>query len=679
LLWREGKQLGVARVCARVFQIVQDAVRGPALRIEHQTAIAALHEKRIENAQLIGAHDRAQAQLTKLEGEIAQLKKHLFGPKSEKIPTPWAELRKVDGEKADPAETQRKRLENALLRESIPARQIMHPVRNPSRTCPRCLIEMTSVGFIECAPIIEYAQDGFVREEHALEKIVCPSCALTTVAVEPPRVLEGGRYGAGLMAYLIVAKCGDSIPIYRLEKSFRRLGIHMARSTMNELLHAAARELEPIYKRLMKLIRESRIVRADETPMRVQKRKKRGFVWTFISEIERADEPAWLIGYRFSPDRSGATPKEVLGGTDGYLLVDGYSGYNAVLDVDGRVRACCNAHARRKFHEALENAPVAARKALDFYLEIYRVEREAKLVGIVGTKAHLELRQTRSKSVMAAFKEWLEKEKPLHLPKGPMGSAISYALNHWDELTRFLEDAKLAVDNNASESALRVIALGRKNFLHFGHDHAGQNIAMLYSLVSTCEANHINPIEYLKDVLLRLRTHPASKIDELLPHLWRRRSDDGDGGPSNSGSEPPEGPTPEGPGRDGYVPPTESHSSPDVVSTNIPDRPEYSTADAPVALDADAASPSHSFSAHVAQRALVHRRCHPTGTASKAGASHRPKQRSCPKERRRPTRAWPTRSRDSPRTRMRRVGAKSAGANGWKILTQRFPHARGEN
>jgi hypothetical protein len=130
-----------------------------------------------------------------------------------------------------------------------------------------------------------------------------------------------------------------------------------------------------------------------------------------------------------------------------------------------------------------------------------------------------------------------------------MGSAISYALNHWTELTRFLDDASLPIDNNISEGALRVVALGRKNFLHYGHDHAGQNIAMLYSLVSTCEANSINPIEYLQDVLLRLRTHPHSRLDELLPHRWRP-----------VGKDEPE-PDPSGPGGDRGAAKTEGDHS----------------------------------------------------------------------------------------------------------------------
>jgi transposase len=121
---------------------------------------------------------------------------------------------------------------------------------------------------------------------------------------------------------------------------------------------------------------------------------------------------------------------------------------------------------------------------------------------------------------MDDFKAWLDAERSRHPPRGPMGEAITYALGQWNALTLFLTDPHLPVDNNASERALRVAALGRKNFLFVGHDEAGENLAGLYSLIATCEANEVNPVAYLADVLLRVQTHPAARIDELLPHRW---------------------------------------------------------------------------------------------------------------------------------------------------------------
>ena len=131
------------------------------------------------------------------------------------------------------------------------------------------------------------------------------------------------------------------------------------------------------------------------------------------------------------------------------------------------------------------------------------------------------MRRARSRPIMDRLHAWLRAQQDQHPPKSPMGTAVRYALNNWTELTRFLDEARLPPDNNRSESALRIVALGRKNFLFVGHEEAGQNLAGLYSLVATCEANGVEPISYLTDVLGRVRSHPAKQLDELLPHKWR--------------------------------------------------------------------------------------------------------------------------------------------------------------
>jgi transposase len=166
-------------------------------------------------------------------------------------------------------------------------------------------------------------------------------------------------------------------------------------------------------------------------------------------------------------------------------------------------------------------APEAAKQAMDFILDVYRIERVALDNDLLGTPEHLEMRQTKGKAVMDAFHAWLTAEQGRHPPRGAMGEAIGYALGQWDALTLFLTYQHLPIDNNASERALRVAALGRKNYLFVGHDQAGQNIAGLYSLVATCEVNGVKPFDYLADILPRLGTHPASRVDDLHPHRWK--------------------------------------------------------------------------------------------------------------------------------------------------------------
>lgn len=239
----------------------------------------------------------------------------------------------------------------------------------------------------------------------------------------------------------------------------------------------------------------------------------RGYMWTFLADN--------LIAYRFSATRAGKTPADVLGGTTGVLVVDAYTGYNQVTDVGGRVRAGCLAHVRRKFFDAKSSAPAEAERALALILDIYRVEHEALALGIVRAPEHLALRQTRSSAALGAFATWLNDEQHKHPPKGPLGMAIQYAINQWLPLTRFLDDAAIPFDNNRSEGALRIVALGRKNFMTVGDEVLGENLAVLYSLVATCQANGRDPIAYLADVLIRIDSHPASDIDALLPHVWK--------------------------------------------------------------------------------------------------------------------------------------------------------------
>jgi transposase len=163
---------------------------------------------------------------------------------------------------------------------------------------------------------------------------------------------------------------------------------------------------------------------------------------------------------------------------------------------------------------------------LDLILELYRIESEVASAGQRGTAEHHASRRTRSATIINEISEWLRLEGPKHPPKSPLGEAMQYTRGQWAALMRFLEDSRLALDNNASENALRKVALGRKNHLFVGNDEAGENLAGLYSLLATCEANGVNPVEYLADVLVRVNTHPASRLEELLPHLWNRNSSD---------------------------------------------------------------------------------------------------------------------------------------------------------
>jgi transposase len=292
----------------------------------------------------------------------------------------------------------------------------------------------------------------------------------------------------------------------------RRTGIPISRSTLNDNVLLAAGVLFPLWQCAHDVMRNDPHVQADETSFRMQTRAGRVFVWTFLSKL--------CTVYVFSPSRSGETAKDVLSGTKGALTIDGYTGYNAVTDVDGRERTGCWSHARRYLFDALASAP-EARDGLDIILDLFMIEREAQALNILGTAEHLALRTKESAAVLERFREWHTKMTPLFEPKSAMGEALRYIKNQWTRLTAFLRDARIPLHNNASEAALRIIALARKNTLFFGNEEAGRRFMVLYSLIATCERHDVNPETYLADVLLRIQDHPKDDLIELLPHRWK--------------------------------------------------------------------------------------------------------------------------------------------------------------
>lgn len=459
--------------------------------------------------QLQGMVLQLTTSVAELNAKLDALARKLYRPKSEKVPPVARELAKEST--IDPAETRRKRAERAELKDKLVAETIEHKVSPDARDCPRCTAGTMEPAGDKPSVVYEYVPGYFRKQIHRRETLRCSCGDYIVTAESPARVTDKTQYGPGFVAHLVTAKCGDSIPLYRLEKSYKRLGISIARSTMTDLFHRAGEVLEPLWKRLLSEVAKDEIVLADETPIKLQRVKKRAYIWTFLAGNR--------VVYVFSPNRSGKVAKAVLGDSKGKLLVDAYTGYNAVTTPAGRERAGCLAHARRKFVDALPTAPGAAR-ALELILEVYRVEHHAREEGIVRTVEHLNLRQTRSLEAMDRLERWLKAEKPKHPPKSPIGRAIAYSQNQWTALTRFLDDVRLPVDNNRSEAALRVIALGRKNFLFLGHEQAGRNAVVLYTLIACCDAAGVNPLAYLTDVLLRVQTHPASRIDELLPAAW---------------------------------------------------------------------------------------------------------------------------------------------------------------
>jgi transposase len=400
-------------------------------------------------------------QLSSVQASVEKLQRHAFGQRSEKMPPVAQAIR--DPVRAESARISalQKRRENAEKKRQLVTRKIEHKVREDQKTCPKCGgHDFSRLGGGDTTELYDLVPGHVERQLHVQEKLRC-HCGETIITADPPaKVYDKARFGPTFIAQVVVSKCADSLPLYRQAKAYRRAGVQVDDSTLGQLFHRAAEATKPLSDRLLQLVSEKEIVQADETTQRVQAKGKTrtAWLWSFIARDEAEKE---LISYVFSRSRSGETPLRVLGDTLGKLVADAYSGYNKVTLPGGRERAGCLAHLRRKFFDAQSTAPELAKIAMDYILDVYRIERAALDADLLGTPEHLAMRQTQSSVVMEAFKAWLDLEEAQQLPKSPIGEAIGYALSQWDALTLFLTDPHLPIDNNASERALRVAALGR--------------------------------------------------------------------------------------------------------------------------------------------------------------------------------------------------------------------------
>lgn len=385
-----------------------------------------------------------------------------------------------------------------------------HEVSEAEKTCERCGedADFRPVGAGRASDLFDYVPGYFRRSRHIIHTVAC-RCGETILSAEgPERATSRSKYGPGLAALCITHKCLLGTPIHRLEKMLRGHGTPVSRSTLNELLIRVAKKLEPIHQELLRSVREAEVVHADETPIRLLSHDKQAWIWVFIGGES--------VAFVFNQSRSGDIPERVLGASKGTLLTDGYSGYNRVTTADRRSAARCHSHIRRKFHEALPTA-AEGRKALDLYSQIYAIEAQVKADGLAGSEEHLRRRQEELRPLFHRLEEWMLETRKTAPPKSPLGRAIAYALGQWTGATRCLDDPRVPLDNNISERAIRVVAIGRKNFNGAGSIEGGEMLATLYSLAANCEAAGVDPFAYFRDVITRVeRKDPR----QLTPAAW---------------------------------------------------------------------------------------------------------------------------------------------------------------
>lgn len=355
---------------------------------------------------------------------------------------------------------------------------------------------------------------------------------VVTIAPGPRYLIPKGIATSSLLAHIIVSKFLDSLPLYRQQEQFARMGLRLVRSTMCRWLLMVSAACVPLMAALRKEVLSGRIVSCDESTIQVLHEPNRSatsksYMWTFRGGTE--DKPA--IEFVYSTTRGAEVPKHYLRGFRGAVQTDGYAGYDFLDEMDGIVHLGCMSHARRKFVDVLKalgkgwkkNLRGVAGEAILLIRELYALERIATSEQMSETERY-ELRQQKARPIMDHLHELLINEQGNALPASKLGEAIGYTLNQWPRLERYLNAGHYRIDNNLVENVFRTFAVGRKNWL-FSHSQKGAEAnACFYSLILTAKANGLDPFYYLNAVCDRL---PYANCEEdyraLLPQYIDRK------------------------------------------------------------------------------------------------------------------------------------------------------------
>jgi transposase len=323
---------------------------------------------------------------------------------------------------------------------------------------------------------------------------------------------------AGLLAQVLVAKYADHQPLYRQEGIFQRAGLGIPRSTLAQWVGACGVHLQPLVDALKEALLDRPVLHADETPVAMltpgKGKTHRAYLWSYGST---QFDPLRAVVYDFTESRAGAHAQGFLDGWSGKLVCDDYSGYKALF-ASGITEVGCLAHARRKFHDLWVNhQSVVAEEALKHFAALYEIEQQVREF---SAEERQRIRQLRARPLADRFHAWLQLQRQKTTEGTAIAKAIDYSLGRWQALMRFLDDGALPIDNNWVENRIRPIAIGRSNWLFAGSLRAGKRAAAVMTLIQSARLNGHDPYRYLKDVLERLPTQPASRIGELLPHSW---------------------------------------------------------------------------------------------------------------------------------------------------------------
>lgn len=520
--------------------------------IPHLDPMAEIAVLRAENAALRAENAHLRAMVEELQKTVAELRRTIeakdahihrlvkmaFGSRSERVegPTLFDSLVPPEPAVVDPILTdeplpatttsKRKGHGRRAKPKELPRRRELIDLTESEKICPCCSGTKVCIGESTSERLDYHPASLFVREL-VRPTYACRSCEQKGLdpqiakAVLPPEPLPKSNVGPGFHAYIIVSKIVDHLPLYRLESILERLGLRIRRSTLCDHLQGCGQLLKPLFDLMRLRLLTSYAIHADDTAVKLLRPKRSAYAWIYLGDD---DNPYTL--FDFTAGRRKEFPLAFLAGFKGFVHADGYDGYNAVHENIRHVG--CWMHARRYFTEAKENDPRSF-EALAFIRTLYAVETEIEDERNRRKEQFthddvVKKRQTRAGPILDRFKVWLQEQVATSTPSSPFGEALTYSRNQWSSLTRYVNDARLKIDNGEAERGIRPLSVGRKNWLHIGGDSGLSTASVLMSVCASAKRNHLNPWTYLTDVLDQLASRsPNADMNDLLPDVWGKR------------------------------------------------------------------------------------------------------------------------------------------------------------
>src|SRR5499425_2397258 len=487
--------------------------------------IRAQHTEILRQKQALLSKDEQllsrDAEIEHLKLLISKLRREQYGRSSEKLDRQIEQLElrlgELEASRANDNERSESRRDSVVARPArrpLPA-NLPREVRTysaPESDCRDCGRPMKQLGE-DVSEMLEYVPEHFKVVRHVRKKLVCIRCDRIAQAMAPSRPIERGIAGPGLLAHVLVSKYCDHLPLYRQSEIYARAGVPLDRSTLAEWVGGCSRLLEPLVEVLRRHVMSARELHSDDTPVPVlapgRGKTKTGRSWTYVRDDRPwGDQTPPAVWYAYTPDRKGEHPQAHLQDFTGTLQADAYRGYEEIYK-GGRVReAVCMSHVRRPFYELYEaHKSAVAKEALERIAALYAIEEEIRGRAAEERRA---IRTARSKPLLESMKKWFEETLGKLSKKSDTTRAIHYAWDRWEAVTRYCDDGRLEIDNNAAERSLRGVVLGKKNYLFCGSDAGGERAAAIYSLIGTAKLNGLNPEAYLREVLSRIADHPLT-------------------------------------------------------------------------------------------------------------------------------------------------------------------------